>query len=54
MVLDSQIIGAIALEEFYIATWGIAPRPTKLTTIDPINSYQSVLSIDAEKPESTP
>ena len=43
-VLERQILASIATKEFYIATWGIAPRPTNFTTIDAENSHQSLLS----------
>ena len=42
--IDRHLLAGIAAKDFYIATWGIAPRPTNLTTIDSNNSYQSLLS----------
>ncbi|KAI4089444.1 MAG: hypothetical protein L6R37_008038, partial [Teloschistes peruensis] len=50
ITLDHQIVATIAAKDFYLATWGIAPRPTNLTsnsnavTFAANNSYQSVLS----------
>ena len=42
--LENQILASIATKEFYVATWGIAPRPTNLTTIDAQNSHPSLLT----------
>ena len=42
--LQHQILASIAAKDFYIATWGIAPRATNLSTIDPGNSHESLLS----------
>ncbi|KAL8857185.1 MAG: hypothetical protein Q9178_006240 [Gyalolechia marmorata] len=50
-IRDHQLIATIATKDFYIATWGIAPRPTNLSRSDsdiamfaPEDSYQSLLS----------
>ena len=43
-ILQNQILATIAAKDFYIATWGIAPRPTNLTTISAENSYPSLLA----------
>ena len=42
--VNHQLLAGIAAKDFYVATWGIAPRPTNLTTIDSNHSYQSLLS----------
>ena len=42
--LQHEILASIASKDFYIATWGIAPRPTNLTTIDAEDSHPSLLS----------
>ena len=42
--LQHQLLAGIATKEFYVPTWGIAPRPTNLTTLNANDSYPSVLS----------
>ena len=42
--VDHQVVASIAAKDFYIATWGIAPRATNFSTIDPENSHESLLS----------
>ncbi|KAL8895669.1 MAG: hypothetical protein Q9207_008072 [Kuettlingeria erythrocarpa] len=49
--VENQLLATIATKDFYIATWGIAPRPTNLSrsesdlaTFTPEDSYQSLLS----------
>ncbi|KAL8752290.1 MAG: hypothetical protein Q9184_005782 [Pyrenodesmia sp. 2 TL-2023] len=49
--VENQLLATIATKDFYIATWGIAPRPTNLSRSDsdlatfaPEGSYQSLLS----------
>lgn len=49
--VENQLLATIATMDFYIATWGIAPRPTNLSrsdsdlaTFTPEDSYQSLLS----------
>lgn len=51
ITVEHQLLATIAAKEFYIASWGIAPRPTNLTRGDPRevtlnseDSYQSLLS----------
>lgn len=50
ITLEHQIVATVAAKDFYLATWGIAPRPTNLTsdpnavTFAANESYQSVLS----------
>ncbi|KAI4161371.1 MAG: hypothetical protein LQ342_004923 [Letrouitia transgressa] len=44
ITVEHQILTTIATKDFYIANWGIAPRPTNLTTINSNNSHQSLLS----------
>ncbi|KAI4211721.1 MAG: hypothetical protein LQ351_005495 [Letrouitia transgressa] len=44
ITIEHQILTTIATKDFYIANWGIAPRPTNLTTINSNNSHQSLLS----------
>ncbi|KAL8638017.1 MAG: hypothetical protein Q9228_004785 [Teloschistes exilis] len=50
ITLDHQVVATIAAKDFYLATWGIAPRPTNLTSDSNAvifaanNSHQSVLS----------
>ncbi|KAL8930412.1 MAG: hypothetical protein Q9208_000595 [Pyrenodesmia sp. 3 TL-2023] len=51
ITVENQLIATIATKDFYIATWGIAPRPTNLSRSDsdlatfaPEDSYQSLLS----------
>ncbi|MCJ1384348.1 hypothetical protein MMC17_007464 [Xylographa soralifera] len=41
-VVEHQILAGIAAKDFYIATWGIAPRPTNLTEL--WNSTESLIS----------
>ena len=41
-VLSHQLFAGLATKEFYLANWGIAPRPTNLTGFD--EPQQSVLS----------
>ncbi|KAL9580872.1 MAG: hypothetical protein Q9203_006129 [Teloschistes exilis] len=31
LTIDNQLLATVATEDFYLATWGIAPRPTNLT-----------------------
>ena len=42
--IEHQVVASIAAKDFYIATWGIAPRATNFTNIDPENSHESLLS----------
>ncbi|KAL8644752.1 MAG: hypothetical protein Q9210_007094 [Variospora velana] len=51
IAVDQQLLATIATKGFYVATWGIAPRPTNLsgsdpheTTFDPTKSHPSLLS----------
>ena len=51
LTVEHQLLATIASKDYYIATWGIAPRPTNLTKSDPKestfapeDSYQSLLS----------
>ena len=51
IIIENQLITTIATKDFYIATWGIAPRPTNLSRSDsdlatfaPEDLYQSLLS----------
>lgn len=51
ITIDNQILATIATKDFYLAAWGIAPRPTNLTTSAAseggstfANSHQSLLS----------
>ncbi|KAL9607163.1 MAG: hypothetical protein Q9167_007898 [Letrouitia subvulpina] len=51
LILEHQLLATIASKDYYIATWGIAPRPTNLTKSDPKeatfapeDSHQSLLS----------
>ncbi|KAL8664640.1 MAG: hypothetical protein Q9202_002910 [Teloschistes flavicans] len=50
ITLEHQIVATVAAKDFYLATWGIAPRPTNLTsdpnavTFAANESYPSVLS----------
>ncbi|MCJ1475658.1 hypothetical protein MMC13_004321 [Lambiella insularis] len=41
LVVEHQILAGIAAKDFYIATWGIAPRPTNLTEL--WNSTESLM-----------
>ncbi|KAL8831509.1 MAG: hypothetical protein Q9170_005266 [Blastenia crenularia] len=56
ITVEQQMLATIAAKDFYIATWGIAPRPTNLsrsgtdeTTFAPGDLYQSLLSTLKEK-----
>lgn len=58
--VEQQLLATIAAKDFYIATWGIAPRPTNLTksnanageiTFGPEDSHPSLLSTLKEKNE---
>ena len=58
VVVEQQMLATVAAKDFYIATWGIAPRPTNLSSSDidgitfaPEDSYQSLLSTLKEKNE---
>ncbi|KAL8720358.1 MAG: hypothetical protein Q9181_007924 [Wetmoreana brouardii] len=49
--VNRQLLATIAAKDYYLATWGIAPRPTNLTSsdpdetiFDPGDSHQSLLS----------
>lgn len=52
ITVEHQLLATIAAKDFYIATWGIAPRATNLSRSDsdpatllPENSHQSLLSM---------
>ncbi|KAL8784329.1 MAG: hypothetical protein Q9213_004038 [Squamulea squamosa] len=58
ITVDNQLLATIAAKDFYVATWGIAPRPTNLTKLNPHetkfapkDSYQSLLSVLKERNE---
>ncbi|KAI4112284.1 MAG: hypothetical protein LQ345_006546 [Seirophora villosa] len=49
--MEHQLLATVATTDFYVATWGIVPRPTNLsgadpqeTIFDPKRSYPSLLS----------
>ncbi|KAL9601761.1 MAG: hypothetical protein Q9179_002761 [Wetmoreana sp. 5 TL-2023] len=54
--VDRQLLATIAAKDYYLATWGIAPRSTNFTSSDPGettfapgDSYQSLLSTLKQK-----
>ncbi|KAL8721951.1 MAG: hypothetical protein Q9225_001465 [Loekoesia sp. 1 TL-2023] len=58
ITVEHQLLATIAAKDFYVATWGIAPRPTNLTKLDanettfsPEDSHQSLLSTLKERHE---
>ena len=42
--IEHQVVASIATKVFYIATWGVAPRATNFSSLDPENSHESLLS----------